>query len=214
MINDQELAGFVNGAIARGRITFGDVRRLQRDYLPNGIDTRAQAEMLTALAAGIEDADRSWRQWFATVLTDFATKRAGGDAAPRDETFAWLEQLSDKPGFARRISRKIARQLRRGIESAETTACAIEEASADTIVAQEPVLSPAAQCDEPNETARRKRTRAAKRSRIIVRRRPAKRIRSQNKHDTMPFAMMPARWVWSPLMGAQQLQIRLAAPSR
>jgi len=213
MINDLDLAGFVNGAIARSRITFGDVRRLQRDYLPGGIETRAQAEMLTALADGITDADRSWKQWFTATLADLATRSAAGDAAARDETIAWLERLSDKPGLARRTSRKIARQLRPDVEPAEAATSATEEASVDAIVPQEPAATPAPEHDEPAEAERRKRTRAAKRSRIIVRREPAKRIRPQRKYDAMPFAMMPTRWVWLPLMGAQQLQVRLAAPS-
>src|SRR6185437_6909920 len=102
MINDLDLAGFVTGAIARGRITFGDVRRLQRDYLPGGIEARAQAESLAALADGGQHADRSWKQWFAATLTEFATKGVEGDAAARDETVVWLERLSEKPGFARR----------------------------------------------------------------------------------------------------------------
>jgi hypothetical protein len=30
----------------------------------------------------------------------------------------------------------------------------------------------------------------------------------------MSLAMLPTQWVWSPLMGEQQLQIQLAAPAR
>ena len=211
MINDLSLAGFVTNAIAHRRITFGDVRRLQRDYLPGGIETREQAEMLATLADGVEHADRSWKQWFTATLTEFVTKSAQGDAAARDAAIAWLEQLSQKPGFARRTSRKIARQLRPAAEPAETRVVVAEAASADAVLPQEPAEVPTTRRREPNETERRKRTRAAKRSRIIVRRPPA---RPQRKLDTMPFAMMPTPWVWSPLMGAQQLQVQLAAAVR
>ena len=210
MTNDLNLAGFVTSASAHGRITFGDVRRLQRDYLPAGIETRAQAEMLAALAGKIEHADRSWRQWFATTLADFATKSAESGAAAHAETIVWLEHLSEEPGFARRISRKIARQLRDAAEPAETTAVAAEDGGADAVMPQEP----AARHDDSDEAERRRRTRAAKRSRIVVRRAPPTRTRTQRKYEAMSFAVMPTQWVWSPLMGQQHLQVHLAAPCR
>jgi hypothetical protein len=214
MTNDLGLASFVTSAIAHRRITFGDVRRLQRDYLPDGIATREQAEMLTVLAPQIEHADRSWQQWFAGALADFATKSADGDVVARDETIAWLEQLPKTPGMVKRICRKLARELRCGAEPIETPAVATEEAKVDAGAPQEAAAAPAAQDHERDETARRRRTRAAKRSRIIVRRRPAKRTRPQHKPEAMSLAMLPTQWVWSPLMGEQQLQIQLAAPAR
>jgi len=213
MSNDLNLADFLTSVVTRNRITFGDVRRLQRDYLPCGIETRAQAEMLTALAK-VEHADRSFGPWFTAALAELAANSAEGDASARDETIAWLEHLSEKPGFARRTGRRIARQLRAGVEPAETTVAAAEETIVDTTVPQEPAVTPAAQDDEPDETERRRRTRVAKRSRIIVRRRPARRTRLQSKCEAMPYAMMPTPWVWSGLMGAQQLQVHLAAPFR
>ncbi|HEY1542923.1 MAG TPA: hypothetical protein VGG01_10985 [Xanthobacteraceae bacterium] len=212
MTNDLGLASFVTSAAAHRRITFGDVRRLQRDYLPDGITTREQAEMLTALAPQIEHADRSWRQWFAAALADFATKSAGSEATTRDETIAWLEQLSKTPGMVKRISRKLARELRRGAELAEAPVIAAEETAVAAGVPQEAIAPSAEQHHDRDETERRKRTRAAKRSRIIVRRAPAKPTRPQRKLDAMPLAVMPTQWVWSPLMAAQHLQIQLAAP--
>jgi hypothetical protein len=213
MINDLSLAGFVANAIAHRRITFGDVRRLQRDYLPNGIESREQAAMLTELAASVEHADRSWKQWFAATLADFTAKGAENGAPARDGIIAWLEQLSEKPGFVRRTGRKIARQLRHGAQPAETTTSAADAVSLDAVVRQEPVAAPAAR-NEPDDAPRRKRTRPAKRSKILVRRVRAKRHQRQHKRDAMPFAIVSTPWVWSPLMGAQQLQVQLAAPVR
>jgi hypothetical protein len=212
MINDLSLAGFVTSAIAHRRITFGDVRRLQRDYLPRGIESRAQAEMLTSLTTEVGHADRSWRQWFAAALTGFAARSAEGGAAARDETIAWLEHLSDKPGLARRTGRKIARQLREEAEPAETTALAVEDVSVEAVAPQEPAVAPAAQRDEPSETERRRRTRAARRSRIVVRKPPLKPARSPRKREAMPCAMMPSLWMCPPLMGEHQLQVPLAPP--
>jgi hypothetical protein len=212
MINDLSLESFVTSAIAHRRITFGDVRRLHRDFLPSGIETRAQAETLASLATEVGHADRSWRQWFAAALTDFAAKSTEGGAAARDETIAWLERLSEKPGLARRTGRKIARQLQEKAEPAEATAPAVEDVSIEAVATQESTVAPATQRDEPTETERRKRTRAAKRSRIVVRKRPLKQARSPRKRDAMPCAMMPSLWMCPPLMGEQQLQVPLAPP--
>ena len=52
MINSS-LQTFVNKVQAAGRISFGDVKRLQRDILPDGISSREEAELLLTL-----DADR------------------------------------------------------------------------------------------------------------------------------------------------------------
>jgi hypothetical protein len=217
MINDSSLAGFVANAVTHGRITFGDVRRLQRDYLPGGIETREQAEMLAEVAGKIEHADRSWKLWFAAALADFATKSAEGDAAKRDETIVWLERLSEIPGFSRRTSRKIARQLRGDAQPAETTAPAVVEAVAETNVDAAPPQEPAAPpapCDKADDAERRKRTRAAKQSHIIVPRRPAKPLRSKHKRHAMPLATMPSLWLWPESMGEQCLQVPLAAQLR
>ena len=79
---------------------------------------------------------------------------------------------------------------------------------------QEAATAPAAQRDEPDDAERRRRTRAAKRSHILVRRRPAKRARSQRKREATPVAMTPGLWAWPHCMGEPQLQVPLAAPCR
>ena len=43
-----ELSDFVKQVSSRGRVTFGDIKRLQRDLLPNGAVTRDQVEALIA----------------------------------------------------------------------------------------------------------------------------------------------------------------------
>jgi hypothetical protein len=42
------LRAFVSKALERNRISFGDLRRLQRTVLPHGLLTREQAEVLIA----------------------------------------------------------------------------------------------------------------------------------------------------------------------
>ena len=52
------LSAFVSKATAKNRITFGDVRRLQRDVLSDGVVSREEAELLITLDRNIGD-DRS-----------------------------------------------------------------------------------------------------------------------------------------------------------
>jgi hypothetical protein len=44
MINGK-LQEFVGNVIAKGQISYGDVRRLQRDYLPRGITNCEEVEL-------------------------------------------------------------------------------------------------------------------------------------------------------------------------
>ena len=53
------LQDFVCRAMAYNRISFGDLRRLRRDILPDGITTREQTEMLLALDLAVERADKA-----------------------------------------------------------------------------------------------------------------------------------------------------------
>ena len=62
------LREFVTKALLTKRIGFGDLRRLQRDILPDGITTRDEAEVLIALDRSIERIDKAWpRRWSAVL---------------------------------------------------------------------------------------------------------------------------------------------------
>src|SRR5690242_21212626 len=77
---DGKLQDFVSNVIARGQITFGDVRRLQRRYLPNGLTRRDDVEMLISLNAQLDRADRSWAEWLTAAVTDSAKREDCGPA--------------------------------------------------------------------------------------------------------------------------------------
>jgi hypothetical protein len=57
------LRDFASAASQSKRIRFGDLRRLKRDILPARITTREEVEVLIALDAVIERADREWRSY-------------------------------------------------------------------------------------------------------------------------------------------------------
>src|SRR4051812_37491170 len=62
---------FVSKALEANRIRFGDLRRLQRDILPYRIATRHEAEMLLALDAKVERADRDWVEYLVPAVAQF-----------------------------------------------------------------------------------------------------------------------------------------------
>ena len=59
MINSS-LQAFANKVQAAGRISFSDVKRLQRDILPDGISSREEAEVLLTLEQTVGLADRAF----------------------------------------------------------------------------------------------------------------------------------------------------------
>jgi hypothetical protein len=65
------LQDFVCRALEHKRISFGDLRRLQRDILPDRITTREEAEILLALDRSVDRADRSWRDYLVKAVRDF-----------------------------------------------------------------------------------------------------------------------------------------------
>src|SRR4051812_42464299 len=62
---------FVSKALVANRIRFGDLRRLKRDVLPYRITTAEEAEILLALDAAVERADRDWREYLVPAVAQF-----------------------------------------------------------------------------------------------------------------------------------------------
>ncbi|KAA2244009.1 hypothetical protein [Salinarimonas soli] len=109
-MSDTKLRGFVGKALARKRIGFGDVRRLQRDILPAGLTGREDAEALLGLDQAVSRADPAWADYLATAVKDLAL--AGGGGIDRD-TAEWLVAvLSRRPRTGLAIAREIVLEAR------------------------------------------------------------------------------------------------------
>lgn len=65
-----ELRGFIDRVIENKRILEKDIKILRHDILPDGINSREQAEALLALDRAI-DADESWGEALCTLMVDF-----------------------------------------------------------------------------------------------------------------------------------------------
>lgn len=109
---------------ARGRICFADVRRLERDILPDGVASREQAEVLIALDRVAGRADRSWSEWFVAVLVDFVVWSERPTGIVNEDAAQWLSEALDVPTpsrNARRLVNAIIAEAERVHESLAVT---------------------------------------------------------------------------------------------
>lgn len=81
----------------RGRIGFGDVRRLERDILPHGVTCREEAEILIRLDRVASRADRSWNEWFVSVMVDYVVWSERPTAIVNEAAAVWLSVALEEP---------------------------------------------------------------------------------------------------------------------
>ena len=112
------LRAFVSNALERNRISFGDLRRLQRTVLPHGLLTREQAEVLIALDHTIARTDRAWADYLVAALTDFVVWRSSSPGRVEPETATWLV-ASLSCGRPTRTTGMIARAIVREAQHCE-----------------------------------------------------------------------------------------------
>ena len=107
-----ELSDFVKKVSSRGRITFGDIKRLQRDLLPDGAMTRDQVEALIEMDGAVRRADPAWAAYLTATVVDFVVwgSRPTGYVDPN--AAQWLEALlcSNPSKAARQILREVLRE--------------------------------------------------------------------------------------------------------
>jgi hypothetical protein len=117
MINTK-LREFDCDVIARGQISYGDVRRLQRDYLPSGITQREELDLLISLNAKVVRADKAWTQWLVASVAEFVSKQEVREY-PIKEAASECVSAASSTTFGRKIVRQIRRELgrRQGIQS-------------------------------------------------------------------------------------------------
>ncbi|MFO1150317.1 MAG: hypothetical protein U1E62_18220 [Alsobacter sp.] len=107
-MNEARLLAVATEIEARGRINFADVRRLERDILPDGVTSRAEAEILIRLDRDVPRADRTWNAWFVAALVDFVVWSERPTAVVDEDAAAWLSAALDEPTPCRNARRLIA----------------------------------------------------------------------------------------------------------
>jgi hypothetical protein len=98
-----------------GRISFGDVKRLQRDILPDGISCRDEAELLLTLAQAVNRADRAFSDWLVAMMVDFVVWGTRPTGVVDADTAAWLPSFTTSH-TGTRTTRRLAEELGREME--------------------------------------------------------------------------------------------------
>jgi hypothetical protein len=111
-MNTSKLQEFVTKIAAKKRITFGDVRRLQRDVLPDGIMSRADAEHVLRLDGEVDRKDGAWTDWLVAAIVDFVVWGERPTGAVEGEAAQWLIGLLTEAGAPTRAGRRIVREIR------------------------------------------------------------------------------------------------------
>lgn len=84
------LESFVNETVGAGEITRADVRRLARDVVPNGIETRDEADVLIALDRAIGAKDPAWSAFVIGAVVDFVVWTSRPTGIVDREAARWL----------------------------------------------------------------------------------------------------------------------------
>ena len=115
-MENSKLQDFVTITVLHNRITFGDVRRLQRDHLPHGVTNREQVEMLLQLDGMIDRADRAWADWLVAAVFDFAVFSERSVDAVESGTCDWLLDHLAALDISTKVTRRLERDLHQALE--------------------------------------------------------------------------------------------------
>lgn len=81
---------FVHTVLAAGEITLADVRRLQRDILPDGVESRDEADLLVALDRAVPEKHCTWSAFAIQTVVDFVVWTSRPTGYVDQETASWL----------------------------------------------------------------------------------------------------------------------------
>jgi hypothetical protein len=84
------LESFVNSTMGRGEISRADVNALRRDVLPNGVETRDEADVLIALDRALHEKDDSWSAYMLQTVVDFVVWSSRPTGRVDRDTAEWL----------------------------------------------------------------------------------------------------------------------------
>lgn len=84
------LENFVKSVLAAGEIGSADVRRLQRDVLPDGVECRDEADILIALDRAIAVKHCSWSAFAVQTVVDFVVWTSRPTGYVDRDTAVWL----------------------------------------------------------------------------------------------------------------------------
>jgi hypothetical protein len=90
LIGNTRLEAFAARMRAAGRILYGDVRRLQRDVLPHGIETRDELRLLLDLDRSVSRADWAYGEFLVASAVSFVVWGERPTGRVDDDVAEWL----------------------------------------------------------------------------------------------------------------------------
>ena len=109
-MNTVSFQDFTSRALRSKRITFGDVRRLQRWILPDGISSREEAEALIALELVVDKADPAWSEYLVWAVVDFVVWGCRPTGHVDQEASQWLVAALSS-GEPTRTTQRLVREI-------------------------------------------------------------------------------------------------------
>lgn len=115
-MNKVSLSEFASNVREKNRVTFADLRRLQRNILPDGIASREEAEILLGLDRDVARADAGWSRFLVAAIVDFVVWGERPTGVLNENTARWLagalagNGAEPSPRSARLIAREIAEE--------------------------------------------------------------------------------------------------------
>lgn len=100
----EELAACI---LKKGRIGKYDVQAMRLDILKDGLDSRAQAELLIALDRSVASVHFSWPAYFAAALADFVVWRSEPVGYVDADKAGWVLPLLTGEGATSRATRAL-----------------------------------------------------------------------------------------------------------
>src|SRR3954451_18769994 len=96
-LSQHRLDGMAAEIQHRGRLGFGDVRRLEREILPHGVTCRREAEILIGLDRAVPRADRAWDEWFVAIMVGYVVWSERPTAVFNENAAMWLSAALEEP---------------------------------------------------------------------------------------------------------------------
>lgn len=110
-MNKLALEAFATKLKAKSRITFGDVCRMRRDVLPDGVTSREEAELLIRLDRQVTRVDGAWIEWLTSAIVEFAVWSERPTGRVEGEAARWLAKELLREGPLSKAGRRIAREV-------------------------------------------------------------------------------------------------------
>jgi hypothetical protein len=111
------LHAFIKKVRESRRLLYGDLQRLQRDVLPNGLTTREEAKALIALDGVLERADDGWQDYLTEALKQFVLSTSRPQGSVDHDTAEWL--ASALAGLPSKVAGDMVREVAKAARHAD-----------------------------------------------------------------------------------------------